>query len=166
MAEKVLENPVCESCGVDVRPHSMFCYNCGGAVSDEIIEETAIESKSNGTTKLSEAWLSENFGKEEKLETVAEKIEIHPESKQEILEKPLEKVETKTAEKTKSTDIQKDAKLKSAATMRRKAKSFQAKRVEVVWEEPENSSTVKLILVALLLLAFAAAIVVFALYLK
>ena len=76
MAEKVLEKPVCESCGVDVRPHSMFCYNCGGAVSKEPVEETVVEQKSNGTTKLSDAWLSDNFAEERKPERVAEKTAI------------------------------------------------------------------------------------------
>ena len=32
MAEKLLEKPVCQACRADVRPHALFCYNCGSSV--------------------------------------------------------------------------------------------------------------------------------------
>jgi cobalamin biosynthesis Mg chelatase CobN len=179
MAEKVLENPVCETCGVDVRPQSMFCYNCGGAVSDTVVED------SNG--KVSDAWINDDFSNKSKsnkksktqklkaetadkmsesndieneVETVSVIEEPELETKDEVSESSeVEKVEEKSG-------IQKDAKLKSAAAMRRKAKSFQAKQIEVVWEEPETSSSVKLVLVVLLLTLFAAVVVGVARYLK
>lgn len=33
MAEKTVEKQICQNCGVDVRPNTLFCYNCGSAVS-------------------------------------------------------------------------------------------------------------------------------------
>ena len=62
--------------------------------------------------------------------------------------------------------ISEQAKLKSAASLRRKAKSFQKREVEIIWEEPQNASGGRLILIALLLTAFAVAVVVLAMYLK
>ncbi len=163
MAEKVLEKPICDACGVEVRPQSMFCYNCGGAVSDTIVEETAVENDSNGKNEVSDAWLREDVVEEKQSETPTEKEEVT----EEISESPnIEKPTIESEKNDKKSDIQSDAKLKSAAAMRRKAKSFQAKQVEVVWEQPETSSSVKLILVVLLLVLFAVGIVGGALYLK
>jgi predicted amidophosphoribosyltransferase len=33
MAEILVEKQICASCGANVRPGALFCYNCGGAVS-------------------------------------------------------------------------------------------------------------------------------------
>lgn len=35
MAEMVVEKAVCQTCGVEVREESLFCYNCGKSVSDD-----------------------------------------------------------------------------------------------------------------------------------
>lgn len=162
MAEKVLEKPICKACGVDVRPHSMFCYNCGGAVSDTITDEKTEIIENNGKNSVSDVWLRESVTdeneteKELKTEEIAEKPIVSEENT------PLDDLKEKLAR----NETVENGKLKSAATMRRKAKSFQAKPVEVVWEEPENFSSVKLILVALLLTLLAVALVGFALYLK
>lgn len=49
--DKVLDTATCPKCEADVRPDSVFCYNCGGRVSedDEIVEPapeaTATEKK-------------------------------------------------------------------------------------------------------------------------
>ncbi len=187
MAEKVLENFVCENCGVDIRPQSMFCYNCGGAVSETPVEE------SSGS--ISDAWLKDDFTNKSKssrkskkslkaerkatLDKITENNEAETESEvvSEVEEPKIETVEKEaelkraeeqliTEKSARQSDIQKEAKLKSAAAMRRKAKSFQAKQVEVVWEEPENSSSVKLVLVVFLLTLFAVGVVVLANYLK
>ena len=151
MAEKVLENPICETCGVDVRPQALFCYNCGGAVSDTVEEKTELKSESNG--KPADAGLIE-FPPETEVDAEAEaKMEVA--MAEEFSETPDAKIK-----------VSKNSKLKSAAAMRRKAKSLRAKPIEVVWEEPENFSSVKLILVVLLLTLFAVGIVILALYLK
>jgi hypothetical protein len=36
MAETVSEATVCPKCAADVRPGSVFCYNCGGRVIEEV----------------------------------------------------------------------------------------------------------------------------------
>lgn len=33
MPEAVVETPICDICGAEVREGSQFCYNCGGSVS-------------------------------------------------------------------------------------------------------------------------------------
>ena len=44
MAKTLVEKEICDACGADVRPGSLFCYNCGGAVADEI-PEAVLEQK-------------------------------------------------------------------------------------------------------------------------
>lgn len=34
MAEKTVEKQICQKCGAEVRPNTLFCYNCGGSVTD------------------------------------------------------------------------------------------------------------------------------------
>ncbi|MBA2737503.1 MAG: zinc ribbon domain-containing protein [Pyrinomonadaceae bacterium] len=151
MAEIIVENQICESCGADVRPQALFCYNCGGSVAGQ----TEKTENNNGNNKIGDRLLRDDIKEE-----VAEKTQ------------PVESGEVRKIEekerilKDKKPDVFEEAKLKSAASLRRKAKSFQKKQVEIVWEEPENSSNISLILVALLLTVFAAAIVWLALYLK
>ncbi len=59
-----------------------------------------------------------------------------------------------------------EPKLKSAASMRRKSKSFQPKRVEIIWEEHENAPNGWFILAALLLTSLAVGILYLALRLR
>ena len=35
MTETTVETPKCEACDADVRSESLFCYNCGSAVSEK-----------------------------------------------------------------------------------------------------------------------------------
>ena len=152
MAEVLVENQICEACGADVRPQALFCYNCGGAVADEIVET---ENKN---------------GNEEIGEVQRDNIEEKAEKKTRIVESNGNVREIETIEKSGIKDVKpsisEQAKLKSAASLRRKAKSFQKREVEIVWEEPPNPSGARLILIALLLAAFAAVVVVLAMYLK
>lgn len=53
MAETVIDTKVCPKCGVEVRPDTLFCYNCGASVSadgvvfptvrDKLLEEERAE---------------------------------------------------------------------------------------------------------------------------
>lgn len=47
MREIAVKTPVCDICGVEVRAESLFCYNCGGSVSEPVSAagglETAVE---------------------------------------------------------------------------------------------------------------------------
>lgn len=68
MTETATENKVCPKCGVEVRPNTLFCYNCGGAVvdpksfptvKDKLLEEEQseiyISAKNPRDTKLTSA---------------------------------------------------------------------------------------------------------------
>ena len=91
-----------------------------------------------------------------------DKITEQPEEESEeslIIEKVADKPLSKSS-------IQAEAKLKSAAAMRRKSATFQKKQVEVVWEEHENAPNGWFISVALILTLFAVVIFFLAMYLK
>lgn len=161
MAEIIVENQICETCGADVRPQALFCYNCGGAVGVQIEKtENKTESK-NGNNKSGDVLLKNNF-KEEIKEETAEKP-ANSESNGDV--RKIE-VTAETIKKDKKADVFEEAKLKSAASLRRKAKSIQPKEIEIVWEEPERISGLRLTLIVLLLSAFAAAVVFLAISLK
>ena len=153
MAEILVKNQICEACGADVRPQALFCYNCGGTVAEETVET---ENK-NGNNEISEVWRRDNI--EEKAEKKTQIVESNGNVRE------IETIEESGIKDVKPS-ISEQAKLKSAASLRRKAKSFQKREVEIVWEEPQNSSSVGLILIALLLAVFAAAVVILAMYLK
>lgn len=141
MAETLVKNKVCNACGVDVRPGSLFCYNCGSGVS------AAASEKSAEKTLIENNLFSENTDDDKKLAAVVEEDKSGTQNNGKITadEKP---------------------KLKSAASMRRKPKTIQRKRVEVVWEEPESVSNYWFILIAFLLTLFAAGLWFIALSLK
>ena len=62
--------------------------------------------------------------------------------------------------------IQEEPKLKSAATMRRKSKTSEPKKVEIIWEEHENAPNLWFILAAVVLTLFAVGVFYLAIYLK
>ena len=168
MAETFVENKICEACGASVRPGSVFCYNCGGAVQEDL----AKPQKNNDKREVSDAWLQSDLSKNSDLKTTqlkketVEKVEAKPVEKP--VEKPLsgallEKIEDKPIEKPL---IREEAKLKSAANLRRKAKIYQKKTVEVVWEEPENAPNKWFPIVAILLILFVVGIFYLAMYMK
>lgn len=152
MAEIVVENQICESCGVDVRPQALFCYNCGGSVAGQ-----PEKTENNNGNKVGVVLLPDN---------IKENFAENKRSVEPIGETQKFKVNEETAIKDKKPDVFEDAKLKSAASLRRKPKSIQRKEVEIVWEEPERISGLGLTLIALLLATFAAAVVILAMYLK
>jgi len=169
MAETLVEKKICEACGADIRPGSLFCYNCGGAVSENLPEPA---KNNNKKEEVSSAWFESDLSVNSDLKTTqlkketVEKVEAKPIEKP--IEKPtitefLEKNETKTAEKP---SVKEDAKLKSAANLRRKAKIYQKKTVEVVWEEPENAPNKWFPIVAILLILFVVGIFYLAMYMK
>lgn len=144
MAETTVQQEVCKACGVDVRPNSSFCYNCGKPISVE----------KNGNEGVSDVWLREN---------IAEEANEPAEKEAEII-KP--NIVLKESESEKAAAKHEEGKLKSASAMRQKAKSYQQKQVEIVWEAAESVSNTKLILATILLLLFAGTLVAIAFYLK
>jgi uncharacterized Zn finger protein (UPF0148 family) len=152
MAETLVENRTCSACNADVRKGALFCYHCGGSVAPEI--DVAENHK-----PAADAWFREEIVEERAEEEKLEQIEKPAEAKTEVLEKsdiPIEK-----------PDVFEEAKLKSAASLRRKDKTFQKIRIEeVVWEEPENAPNGWFILVALVLTLFAVGIFLLVVYTK
>ncbi len=81
--------------------------------------------------------------------------------------KPTAKLEIENAAKPPlSVTTAEESKLKSAASMRRKSKIYQPKRVEVIWEEHENAPNGWFILAAIVLTLFAVGVFYLAAYLK
>src|SRR5688572_515119 len=136
MAETLVKNRVCTGCGADVRSGAFFCYNCGSSVTAD-----AASPERNGNNDIGEKTEKMPFP-EKAFED--EKIPV------------VENVENKEKE-TNEAEIIPEAKpeLKSAASMRRKPKTIQRKRIEVTWEEPASAPNVWFLLVAVLLTGLA-----------
>jgi len=168
MAETLVEKKICEACGADIRPGSLFCYNCGGAVSEDLPEP----EKNNNKKEASSVWFESDLAVNSDLKTTQLKKETIEKIEDKPIEKPIEKPTItefleQTAEKTSEKPlIREDAKLKSAANLRRKAKIYQKKTVEVVWEEPENAPNKWFPIVAILLILFVVGIFYLAMYMK
>ncbi len=154
MAEMLVENQVCDACGADVRKGALFCYNCGGEVASEIVVAKNDKIETVDNTRFQENISKEN-GTEYKPSKVKTKQEVRDISVEEPIAKPIEK-----------SSLNEEAKLKSAAAMRRKSKIIQPKKVEIIWEEHENTSNVWFILVAVFLTIFAAVILFLAIHMK
>ena len=140
MAETLIENQVCSTCGTAVRPNAQFCYNCGAAVAEDAPPEQH-EQKNKPARKTK---LKENNGK-----TVAD-----------LLNQPQE-IEAGAKPKADA-----DVKLKSAASLRNKARRLEPKKVEIIWEEHENAPNLWFIAVAVLLVIFSVIIYFIAMNLK
>jgi hypothetical protein len=141
MAETSVKNPTCRHCGADVRPDTQFCYNCGGAIAPDA--ESVLEKENAVKSSLRENIIENKNGDSSKQ---TNKLDIA-----DVTGKPIEKPEVE---------------LKSAASMRRKSKIIQPKRVEIIWEEHENAPNAWFILVAVVLTIFAAVILYLATILK
>jgi hypothetical protein len=154
MAETLVKEKVCNSCGAEVRPNAGFCYNCGSAVAPEV------SHSGNKTQKLSDSWFKNDLVedkpneivlKKSENEIIETKVEIQPEeiSESEIIE------EVTTDDEPEKRDL---SKMDSAAKLRRRGKSLQKKRVEIVWEEHDNAPNGWFIFIAILLAALAVGI--------
>ncbi len=143
MAETLVENQVCNTCGVEIRPQALFCYNCGA----EVAEEESSENTEN----------PEILQKTEVLEE--KKIDSRKARKGRITAVVNEKTDDKTAQNG-------NIKLKSAANLRNKARKLEPKRVEIIWEEHQDAPNLWFLGVAILLIIFAIVIFYLAMYLK
>ncbi len=154
MAETIIENQVCNACGADVREGALFCYNCGGNLASEIAVAKNDKNEALGDIQFQESIFDGN-GDDSKQSGVETKQEIKEIFKEEPIAKPIEK-----------SNLNKETKLESAATVRRKSKSIQPKKVEIIWEEHENAPNVWFILVAIFLTIVAAVILFLAIRMK
>jgi len=146
MAETLVENQVCNHCGADVRPAALFCYNCGSSVASETVIALK-EKESAGETRFRRIIAEGKNGDQI--------IQIKQNIVEEVAGKPI-----------KQSSVQTETELKSAAAMRRKSKTIQPKKIEVVWEEHENAPNGWFTLAAILLTLTAAGILYLAIYLK
>ncbi len=147
MAETLVENQVCNRCGADVRPTALFCYNCGSSVAPETV--TSLKDKESSGEARFRRIVAEGKNGDKNVQI-----------KQTIVEE-----ETVDRSITQSS-IETETNLKSAAAMRRKSKTIQPKRIEVVWEEHENAPNGWFILAAILLTLTVAGVLYLAIYLK
>ncbi|CAN5229318.1 hypothetical protein BH10ACI1_BH10ACI1_35170 [soil metagenome] len=165
MAKTSIKKRVCTVCEADLRKDALFCYHCGGSVAPEILDSAA-----NGDA-VSGGWFREKMTDEEAKIKEAEKPKVTSkldgkvvEKIDEPIEKPIDLPLEKPVEKTKEVEA---TKLKSAAEMRRKARTQQKKLVEeVVWEEYENAPNGWFLLVALILILIATGIFFLTIYVK
>jgi uncharacterized Zn finger protein (UPF0148 family) len=154
MAETITENQVCNACGADVRKGSLFCYNCGGRLVSEIAvikndknEAIAdIQSQENVSDSNGDNFKQSGLDTKQGIREIFNKVPIA---------KPIEK-----------SNLSKETKLESAAAIRKKSKSIQPKKVEVIWEEHENAPNIWFILVAIFLTIVAAVILFLAIRMK
>jgi hypothetical protein len=153
MAETITKNQVCNACGANVREGSLFCYNCGGSLASEIAV-----AKSNKNEAVADIQSQENVfdrNGDFKQNGVNAKQEIREIFNEVPIAKPIEK-----------SNLNKETKLESAATMRKKSKSIQPKKVEVIWEEHEDAPNIWFILVAIFLTIVAVVILFLALRMR
>ena len=147
MAETLVKEKVCRACGADVRPLALFCYNCGSAVAP------GVPLTENNNKKVENDWFQDEPVEEE----FESKDELIADEKSEAVE---EIADDETAEKR---DL---SKMDSAANLRRRGKSVQKKRVEIVWEEHDNAPNGWFIFFAVLLTILAVAIWLISTYLE
>ena len=154
MAETITENQVCNACGAGVREGSLFCYNWGGQVASKITVVKNDKNEAVSDVQFQESISGEN-GDNLKKSGVETKQEIREILSEKSTAKPLEK-----------SGLNKETKLESAATIQKKSKSIQPKKVEIIWEEHENAPNVWFILVAIFLTIVAAVILFLAIRMK
>lgn len=89
MSETIVTNQLCNACGSEARPHSLFCYNCGGALQFE--EQIHDEN-------VSDIWFRSDITEEEtekqpEKQTVfetPEQVEVDLEEQEEIADEEVE----------------------------------------------------------------------------
>ena len=143
MAGTVVKKEVCRSCGVDVRETSSFCYACGESVLEAPEPDILAAEIASGNGRLAQ--------EAPPAEIEAPQISGEP-ADGEISGDALIVDENKKE-------------IRSAASVRRKAKAYNRKPVEIAWVQRERSPTA-FIIVSIMLIIFAAVLLALALYLK
>ncbi len=205
MAETQVKNQVCGACGSDVRPHSLFCYHCGGALDkvdtsneetkDEpsdvwfrseitptkpvgedakIVEEVKPAEPEEQEEQVENDVVEENVIEEvseleadEEIKETPEPLEMVDENSVSIEPKPFkEKSKNRNRSVRNKPGVIKGAELKSASALRKRERPTRIKKVEIVWEERDNSPNIWFVVFALILSLLVAALVIIAFYLK
>lgn len=135
MAETKVKTQICKTCDADIRQGALFCYNCGNSVAPDIV--VVQKSNSDGKDKILKKEIVAENGN-----GISQKISKN-------------KAEVKDENLISNTEVQPDKNLKSAASLRKKTKSIQKKKVEIVWEEHENAPNGWFITATIVLAIFA-----------
>ena len=145
MSEVEIQEPVCEKCGVEVRPDTAFCYNCGAPVTSAMAP-TAVNGK------------RETKGVNIKTEDPGNKaLDEIRDAENDLDSAGLVSVDDRRPQ---------PPKYESAAGLRRRSKQSARKPVEVTWEPEAESLNFKFIIATACLVVFVLILVVAALYLK
>ncbi|MEO6588701.1 MAG: zinc ribbon domain-containing protein [Pyrinomonadaceae bacterium] len=172
MAETLVKEKICSACGVEVRPQAMFCYNCGSAVAPDF------PLSKNENKKISKAWFRDGLVGENSEETAKENYTQKDKTIEELFtadnhETAAAKIddaksgtEAAEVEKVEKAEKRELSKMDSAANLRRRRKSVQKKRVEIVWEEHDNAPNGWFIFFAVILVGLAVTIWVISTYLE
>ena len=173
MADALVTKPICSKCGEEARPQAAYCFACGGKVinpGDSIEHEVSSEWFKGEIVVPSES--AEGTAAVEALEVAEESLEPVPEEpvpeEAAEAEEPQEeetKVRVKRREREKEP-VGQASPMKTAADLRNRPKPLKARRVEIVWEEPESSPNVLFIVSGLILVLVALAAFFLAIYLK
>ncbi len=161
MAQTSVKEKICNACGAEVRPKAGFCYNCGSAVAPDIpLAENNHQSKDD-------KWVSDNPVEKDLKEKSFEKN--GREKDLTVNENIGEKINLQTEETISDNENQEKrdlSNMKSAASMRRRGKSVQKKKVEIVWEEHDNAPNGWFIFFAVILVVLAVTIWILSTYLE
>ncbi len=177
MAEKLLDNQICENCEAEIRLNALFCYNCG----NQVAEDEVVEIENSRSQKVSNAWFKDSIteAKEAENVTVATKTPPKKDDADAEFEKtvaaatiPAFEVSTdnksksstsKIVQKPKSQDL---SKLQTAASLRQKSRLAPKKTVEVVWDAPKSTPNVWFLIVSLIFAGLAVAALFAMLYIR
>ena len=164
MTGTAVEKGECAECGADIRDEAAFCYNCGGALNAEEIESTKVSEKSSA------AWLRGDINEDPSTSDKDESTDVDKPNAMpaEDFEDAGVNVSQKTAEKESGNTkrIKPKIKMKSAANLRKKPKSFERRKVEVVWEERNSTANIWFIVMSVLITFFVGVLFFLAMYLK
>ncbi len=152
MAEISVENKVCRSCGTSIRQGALFCYHCGAVVTPVVI-----------TPEISEtATENQNFIVEETAANVSgfDQSKLADETRKDTSPLLTEAIEPPLVK----SDVAPEKTLKSAASLRKKPKNLQPKKIEIRWEGYENAPNLRLILAVVVIAGFALVMIWLALY--
>lgn len=173
MADTLVEKNTCKECGADVRPETAFCYNCGKPVTQMM--DAQAEDASDvwfAETLAFDTPIAEPEGSDE-IETVVGKPEVKtevaavdPNAETRVFDEPVEEAPEVPELDPLHHSLPTESALRSAASIRKKPKSFNRREVEVVWEEHQNPPVAKLILVTLGLVLFTVIVFLLAMQMK
>ena len=146
MPDVVVEEHTCGACGAEVRADTQFCYNCGGSL---------------GLDKADQADESDKQP-DEAVQDIVQPIQMPMEP----LDGTAEAIASTNGEVAAAVTVTGEPKLRSAASLRRKAKAMERKPMEIVWEPAENGTNVRFVAATVIFLIFTAFVVALALYFR